>query len=389
MNAKAIFKTAKTTVEEFFKDNCLNVAAATAYYTLQAIIPLILGFIVVGSFFLKEGESRQNFINSIKAALPNSGFDIGTIIDELTKSAPGLLSVSALFLLWSGSGIFDQLVFGINVAYDVEKDSRSFIVKTALRLGLLVAAGGLIAAAFTVTILFQILVSADVSVFGISPKNFSFILPVLSILVPVLLMFAVFAMLYKFGPDRKGNKWQYVAVGAAVAAVLFEALKYGFTFYVTSFGAADSYQKTYGALGGILLFLLYIWLSAAIMLFGAELASVLGGWKSVLEGPSAQEDPGVRNEAEKMDSPGGPLVTKGEKATGKARPKMADKADEGKDVPADTYRPKKPLPSYAVSTQRFPAQPDRNNPVTIVIGTVVLLLAGLIALVFKRKDPAA
>src|SRR6476620_1199704 len=105
---KSVFKVAKNTISEFFKDNCLNVAAAIAYYVLQSIVPLVLGFIVIGSFFLQDGVARENFINSVKSALPNLGavVDIGTIIDGLVKGAPALLSVSALFLLWSGSGIF-------------------------------------------------------------------------------------------------------------------------------------------------------------------------------------------------------------------------------------------------------------------------------------------
>ncbi len=412
---KGFFKIAKNTIGEFFKDNCLNVAAAIAYYALQSIIPLILGFIVIGSFFLQEGETRTNFINSVKSALPNlgAGFDIGTIIDGLTKSAPGLLSFSAIFLLWSGSGIFDQLIFGINVAYDVKKDTRNFFLKTGLRMGLLLIVGALIAASFTITIVFRILLSAKVSIFGISPGNFSFILPVISILLPVALMWCVFAILYKLAPDRKGNKWRYVAIGALVAAILFELLKYGFTFYVTAFGAADSYAKSYGALGGILLFLFYIWLSAAVMLLGAEVAAVAGGWKSVTEGPASQQDPGAVVPAEKLDSDGGPVVTEKEKAQGLDKPKSAT-AVEGKEAAAASGKTGKDkdatekaaeqiekgkdkaagktlqaVPAYAISTKHYPAKADQKNPVTVVIGLVVLGLAALAGFIFQRKDPAA
>jgi membrane protein len=410
---KAFFKVAKNSVGEFFKDNCLNVAAAIAYYTLQSIIPLVLGFIVIGSFFLEKGEARTNFINSVKDSLPNlgAGFDIGKIIDGLVASAPGLLSVSALFLLWSGSGIFDQLIFGINVAYDVKKDSRNFFVKIGLRLGLLIIVGALIAAAFTITIVSQLIFSADVSILGISPANFSFILPVISILLPLALMWCVFAILYKLGPDRNDNKWRYVAVGALVAAILFELLKYGFTFYVSAFGAADSYQKSYGALGGILLFLFYIWLSAGVMLLGAEVASVMGGWKSVLEGPAAQHDPGARVLAEKMDSSAGPEITSQEKARGADKPrpatvlegkaaaaasgktgrektateKAAEEIEKGKEKAG--AKPPQPIPAYAISTDHYPAKTDRKNPVTFFVGIVALGLAGLAGIIFRRKDP--
>jgi membrane protein len=413
--AKATFKVAKNSVDEFLKDNCLNVAAAIAYYVLQSIIPLILGFIVIGSFFLQDGEARTNFINSVKGALPNlgAGFDIGTIIDSLVKGAPGLLSVSAVFLLWSGSGIFDQLIFGINVAYDVKKDNRNFFVKTGLRIALLLIVGALVAASFVITIVSQLIFSADVSLLGISPSNFSFILPVISILLPVLLMFCVFLILYKVAPDRKNNEWRYVAIGAAVAAVLFELLKYGFTLYLTIFNAADSYTKSYGALGGVLLFLFYIWICAAIMLFGAEIAAVAGGWKSMLEGPAALEDPGKVVPAEKLDSEAGPLVTAKEKRQGKdvprsatqvdqkgadaagtgqvkeAHKKAAEEFEESKDKAKGAKKEPQVVPAYAISTNHYPAKPDKENPVTLGVGLVALGLAAVAGIIFRRKDPAA
>jgi membrane protein len=389
---KATFKVAKNSVSEFFSDNCLNVAAAIAYYTLQSIFPLVLGMIVVGSFFLQEGEARANFINGVKSALPNLGnFNLGEIIDGLTKSAPGLLSISGLLLLWSGSGIFDQLIFGVNVAYDVKKDNRNFFLKLGLRLGLLLVLGLLIAAAFSVTILSQLLFSAKVELFGISPGNFSFLLPVISYLVPIALMFCVFAILYKVGPDRKGNKWRYVVVGALVAAVLFEILKYGFTFYITAFNASDSYAKTYGTLGGVVLFLFYIWISAAIMLFGAEVASVMGGWKSALEGPAAQEDPGIEVEAEKVDSPEGPLVTGDEKARGQDQPEPATQAEgkEGKETkPAekpkttDKAKAPQPVPALAASASR---SSGRRDPKNMAVGGAILVATFLTGIFLNRK----
>lgn len=413
--AKSTFKVAKNSISEFLDDNCLNVAAAIAYYVLQSIVPLVLGFIVIGSFFLQDGAARENFISSVKSALPNlgAGFDIGTIIDGLVKGAPALLSVSALFLLWSGSGIFDQLIFGINIAYDVKKDSRNFFVKTGLRIGLLFIVGILIAASFVITIVFQLIFSAKVSILGISPSNFGFILPVISILLPVLLMWCVFVILYKLAPDRKGNKWKYVAIGAVVAAVLFELLKYGFTLYLSLFNAADSYQKSYGALGGVLLFLFYIWISAAIMLFGAEVASVSGGWKSVMEGPAAQQDPGKVVPAEKVDSDGGAEVTDKEKRQGKDQPKpatqvenkgedaagvgkvkdahkkAADEFDKSKDKAKGEGKQPQAVPAYAISTSHYPAKPDQKNPVTMVVGLVALGLAAVAGIIFRRKDPAA
>jgi len=286
-------------------------------------------------------------------------------------------------------------------------------VKTGLRLGLLVIVGALVAASFTITIVSQLIFSAKVSILGISPANFSFILPVISILLPFALMFCVFLILYKLGPDRKGNKWKYVAIGALVAAFLFELLKYGFSLYLTIFNAADSYAKSYGALGGILLFLFYIWICAAIMLFGAEIASTAGGWKSVMEGPASQQDPGAVVPAEKVDSPAGAEVTPKEKRLGKDDPKpatvvenkgaaaagtgkvkdahekAAEELEKGKEKAKGEGKTPQAVPAYAISTSHYPAKPDRQNPVTLVVGAVALGLAAVAGIIFGRKNPVA
>ncbi len=286
--AKGFFKTVKLIITEFLNDNCLNVAAAIVYFIIQSIVPLVLGVIVIASFFLQEGQTRDDFIKGVKDALPSSGIDLGKIINDLTASAPGLLSVSGLLLLWSGSSIFGALIYGINVAYGVKKDTRNFFHLAGLRFGLLFLLGALIGASFAVTILSQLIFSAKVELFGISPASFNFLLPLIAYLLPIGLMFGVFVILYKLGPNRKGIKWKGVLIGALVAALLFELLKNGFAFYLTAFNASDSYAKTYGALGGILLFLFYLWLSGAVMLLGAEVSAVVGGWKSlpVADGPT-------------------------------------------------------------------------------------------------------
>jgi len=277
------FKIAKDTVGEFLEDNCLNLAAAIAYYALQSIIPLILGFIAVGSFLLQDKVARENFINGVKGAIPQQIGDatnFNEIIDGLISGAGTAGILALVTLLWTGSGIFDQFIFAVNQAFDVEKDKRSFFVKLGLRVAMLFGLGLLLAISFTITIAFQLIFNADVSILGISPKTFGFILPVLSYAIPLLLETVIFGILYKFAPARKGIHWKPVLIGALVAAVLFELLKVGFTLYVTAFGAASSATKTYGAIGGIVVFLFFVYLSAAVILVGAELAAILHGFKS-------------------------------------------------------------------------------------------------------------
>ena len=323
---KGFFATTKKVVMSFLDDNCLNVAASIVYFVLQSIIPLVLGVIVVASFVLQQNpDARNSFIKGVRDALPTSGVDMGKIIDDLSTSAPGLLSVTGVLLLWSGSSIFESLIFGVNVAYGVKKDKRNFFKKIGLRFGMLFLLGAIIAASFAVTALSAIILTANIEVAGIKPGNLSFILPIVSYLIPIGLMFCVFSVLYKLGPDRKGVKWRPVFIGALVAAILFEVLKNGFAFYLTAFNAADSYAKTYGALGGILLFLFYLWLSAAVMLLGAEVAAVVGGWKDLppTEAPEAgaevENEPGTATEeAQKQPATVGAMRLEGATTSGQS-----------------------------------------------------------------------
>lgn len=373
---KGFIGVAKQSVTEFMDDNCLNLAAAIAYYALQSVIPLILGFIVLGSLFLQDPGTRNDFINGVKGAIPE---DVGKtinfdqLLDGLIKGAGAAGTFAVISLLWTGSGIFDQFIFAINQAYDVEKDKRNFFLKLFLRFAMLVGLGALLAAAFTVTIIFNLIFNADVAIFGISPKNFSFILPVLAYLIPLALETVMFACLYKFSPARKDVRWKPVFIGALVGAILFELLKIGFTFYVTAFGAADSATKTYGAIGGIIVFLFFIYLAAAVILFGAEVAAVLHNFKS---GLASAEGSNAVVEA-KAASRGGKLVPSDKQPTPTQGGSENEDIEEGAGdkVPA----------ALAYST----AKPETNNSLAMVVGGVVLAIVAAFGAIFRPKNPVA
>ncbi len=379
-----VFSVAKDTFGEFMTDNCLNLSAAVAYYALQSIIPLILGFIALGSFFLQDPAARQGFISGIESAIPpevGAAIKFNDLIDGLIKGAGTAGVLSIVTLLWTGSGIFDQFIFAINMAFDVEKDERNFFVKLALRVLMLFVLGGLLALAFTITILFNVIFTAKVSLFGISPDNFSFILPVLSYLIPLLLEAAIFVILYRFSPARKGLEWKPIITAALIAAVLFEILKLGFAFYVSFFGAASSATKTYGAIGGIIVFLFFLYLSAAVILFGAEIAAVLHDFKSGMAS--------VKTENAVVEVPGknvgGTIMPEDSSKTPGGK---ASKSPQGKDFDYGTVenpasRGKSPAFGGAGS------KPETSNPVAIVVGGVALLIAAALSALFRPKTPAA
>ncbi len=357
---KGFVQTTIAIVKEFLDDKCMNLAAAITYFIIQAIVPLILGVLVVASFFLQKGQGRETFIKSVQESVPQLGIDLGKIIDDLVGAAPGLLSLSALLLLWSGSGIFDQLVQGINVAFGVRKDNRNFFVLVLLRFALMFMVTFIILASFAATVISQIIFNVKDEIFGISPSKVSFLLPLVLYLISILLIFGVFVLLYKLGPDRKGIRWRPVLIGALVAAILFEVLKNAFSFYITGLGGADSYAKTYGALGGILIFLLFLWITSTIMLFGAEVVAVLDGWKPGPPIPEYKERPG-----EESDNSANPESEEDEKA-GSSKQKEKEPA----------------LLQAAIVTR--PVGPK--TPANMAIGGAIVAASLALGFLFKPKD---
>lgn len=198
---RTVYSVVKYSFLEFFEDNCTSVAAAIAYFTFQSLFPLVLVIILIGSFFLNSQLAvQQELIRGIKNALPQAaGLDIGGIINNVAQSAPGLLSLTALFLLWSDTNIFDQLIFGINAAYDVERDTRSFGVKLALRYGLFLVVGFLISLSYIFSAVLELFFRLNINLFGYTPQDFNFLVPVGLSLIPFYLMFAILPFYINLG----------------------------------------------------------------------------------------------------------------------------------------------------------------------------------------------
>jgi membrane protein len=173
----------------------------------------------------------------------------------------GFAAVVGLILaLWSASRGMSGLITALNIAYE-EKESRGFfklnLIAIGLTLGLLV--GGIIAIAL-VAVLPAI---AHMLALGSTTK---WLLLLAQWPLLIVLVMAGLAILYRFAPDRDKPKWQWVSSGAAVATLLWIVSSVGFTGYVANF---NSYNKTYGSLGGLVILLTWLYLSALMVLLGA------------------------------------------------------------------------------------------------------------------------
>ncbi|HEX2914857.1 MAG TPA: YihY/virulence factor BrkB family protein [Chloroflexia bacterium] len=390
---QTVFNVTRDTISGFIDDDCLVLAGAVSYSALQSVVPLVLGFIAVGSLFLQDSNTRQEFINGLIAAVPA---ELTSVIkfDELIKNfinGAGLAGViSVLALLWTGSGVFGQLKYAVNKAFKVEKDLRNPVIQTGIQLLMLVILGGLMVLAFGVNIIFGLIFNIKISLFGISPYDFSFILPVLSYLIPFALEAAVFLFLYKFSPARKGVRWKPVILAGIITALLFELLKLLFGVYLVVFNAAGSAAKTYGAIGGIFVFLFFLYLAALVILLGAELAARLHNFPyglATARGKEALvETPAENIQNQMVPKRFAPIVKKAEKS-GQLPPGAEESAKPG------TASPSLASTSLKRETPAGKAREGEINPpeerLAMVTGSLVLVAAAIIGVLLRRKPPTS
>jgi membrane protein len=170
--------------------------------------------------------------------------------------------VSLLLALWSASGGTSNLIAAVNTAYD-EKETRNFVKKRGLALVLTVGAILFFAIAASLVAVFPAGASA-IGLGGWARAGFEALRWVVLLVVIAIAL----AVLYRLAPDRDDPKFRWVSVGAAVATVVWIVASIGFSIYVNNFG---SYGKTYGSLAGVVVLLLWLWLSVVAVLLGAEI----------------------------------------------------------------------------------------------------------------------
>jgi membrane protein len=257
----------KRAMREFSEDNVTDWAAALTYYGVLSIFPMLLALISLLGLF---GQSAtQPLLDNISSIAPGPAKDIVTqAIQNLQKSqgAAGVLFfVGLAAALWSASGYVGAFMRASNDIWDVE-EGRPVWKTIPLRLGV------------TVVLLVLLTVSAlAVVLTGPLAKSIGDIVGLGSTAVtvwdiakwPVLILVVSFmiALLYYAAPNVKHPKFQWVSPGSIMAVVLWILASALFAFYVSNFG---SYNKTYGALGGVIVFLTWLWITNNVILLGAE-----------------------------------------------------------------------------------------------------------------------
>jgi membrane protein len=240
-------------------------AAGVAFYAFMAIFPALIAVVSIYGLFA-DPSTIANQLNSLTATLPDEARQV--ITDQVTglstrRQTLGVsLILSLLIALWSASAGTSNLLTAISVTYGGE-EKRGFVKKRLLSLGLTVA--GIF---FMVIILGLVAVSPPLlkAVFGTGALRW--LLQIGGALIVLVLVPVALALLYRLAPDRDAPRMTWVSVGAVVATLIWLAASIGFSIYTSTFG---NYAKTYGVFAGIVVLLLWLWLTMYAILLGAEI----------------------------------------------------------------------------------------------------------------------
>jgi membrane protein len=249
-------------------DNMPIIGGGVAFFGFLSIFPGLIALIsIYGLVASPETVARQ--VESLSAQLPDEaaaliGQQLKSIVDNSGGALTVSLVVSILAALWSASGGIGNLITAVNIAYD-EVETRNFIKLRATSLALTLGAIAFVLVAFGLLAVVPALISAlPLGVVG----------TVLAQIVRWGLLLAMFAgslaVIYRVAPDRDAPRLRWVSLGAVVVTVLWAIVSVGFALYVNNFG---SYDKTYGAIAGVIVLMLWLYLTCYLVLFGAEINS--------------------------------------------------------------------------------------------------------------------
>jgi membrane protein len=255
---------AKRTGKEVKADQVPLLAAGVAFYVLLALFPAIIAGVSIYGL-VADPQTVRDQINQLAQTLsPETAKLIGTQVQQVTSSAGGALGLATvigiLTALWSASSGMKALITGVNLAYD-EPEGRKFVKLRGLSILMTLAAMVLLGVALALIVGFPAVPDSWPTVLQWTAAVVRFVL------LAVLLM-AGLAALYRYAPDRDKPKWSWASPGSVVATVLWVLASVGFSVYVNAFG---NYNKTYGALAGIIILMFWLYLTAFVVLVGAEL----------------------------------------------------------------------------------------------------------------------
>lgn len=271
----------KKIFKEIKKDRATGLAAQQAYYYMLALFPMMILLVAIVPYLNIQPEKAVNFVNTVMPPETAQIFK-DNILNIISQRNGGLLTFGIIGTIWSASNGMNAFMKAMNDAFDV-KETRSFIksrlISILLTLGLILA----FVVALLLPVFGRVLLDLVQSIIPV-PAKFELIIRVMRWGVAIVVMVGVLSLLYRIAPN-KHYPWKHVIPGAIFATVIWQLISLGFSFYVSNFG---NYSATYGSLGGVIVLMLWLFLTGLALVIGGEINAVYHREKTG-EGNSVQD----------------------------------------------------------------------------------------------------
>lgn len=244
----------------------MSLAAGVTYYTLLAIFPAIAALVAVYGLFSDPSSIAQH-LDQLGGFLPGGAIEVAR--DQLTRVASGgaqtlgwTFLIGLAISLWSANAAMKAMFDTLNIVHG-EDEKRSFIRLNVQSLGFTIAGVVFMLAALGSIVAVPVLLNY----IGLSSAGDLLLRlgrwPLMYVVIAVAL-----AVIYRYGPSREAPRWRWISWGSAIAAAGWLGVSALFSWYAANFG---NFNQTYGSLGAVIGFMTWIWLSAIVILLGAEI----------------------------------------------------------------------------------------------------------------------
>jgi membrane protein len=287
LKGRGIFAALKRTIKQFSEDNVTDWAAALTYYGVLSIFPGVL--VLVSILGMLSDNGQQTVQDTVSEIAPNQ---IQSLLDQVLNqvSDPGTAGFAAILGLatafWSASGYIGAFMRASNAIYDVP-EGRPIWKTLPIRLGVTAIVGLMLILSAVIVVFTGDLAQAVGDTIGLGSAAVTTWniakWPVLIILVSLM-----FAILYWASPNAKTGGFRWVSPGGIFAVFIWLVASGAFALYLANFA---NYNKTYGTLGGVIAFLVWLWISNIAIMLGAELDAELERGRAIAAGHPADEEP--------------------------------------------------------------------------------------------------
>ncbi|OUE30145.1 ribonuclease BN/unknown domain fusion protein [Clavibacter michiganensis] len=277
----------RKTMREFTSDQCTDIAASLTYYAVLSLFPALIAIISLLGVFGQGRSTVDAVVEVLEGFAPKDAIQLITPVLEgfVDSPAAGFALVSGIVLaIWSASGYVGAFSRAMNRIYEI-REGRPFLTLKPTQLAVTVIGIVILLVCALIIAISGPVTEAIGDALGLG-QTVQVVWSIAKWPVLAILIILLIAILYYATPNAKQPKFRWMSMGAAIALVVLVVASVGFAFYVTNF---SSYAKNYGALAGVVVFLLWLWIANLALLFGAEFDAELERGRQLQAGIAAEE----------------------------------------------------------------------------------------------------